>query len=284
VHDQHPAEPPHGTYPVREGVMTLPGRGTAAQPVIRRLNTLLPLSDRGVAALERVVAGRIRHADANQELVSEGHPVRSVRMILSGWLCRQKILEDGRRQIVSFILPGDTCDAHAYLLPAADHTISTLTPVVYGDLNREDYEALVASDRSLAEALCCEMLVNMASQREWAVSLGRRDALERVAHLFCELLERLRPVGLAEGNACDFPVTQLDLADATGLSAVHVNRIIQELRGTGLIALRARTLTVSDFEALKSVALFNANYLRPGRRGSPPELERDITVEGSASS
>jgi len=125
----------------------------------------------------------------------------------------------------------------------------------------------VASDRSLAEAFLCETLVNNAIQREWAINLGRRVAFERVAHLFCEIIERLRPVGMVEGNSCVMPVTQMDLADATGLSVVHLNRTVQELRASGLIVLRDRTLTITDLDALKDAALFSPSYLQLYRRG-----------------
>ncbi|MBV8702057.1 MAG: winged helix-turn-helix domain-containing protein, partial [Bradyrhizobium sp.] len=95
----------------------------------------------------------------------------------------------------------------------------------------------------------------------WAVNIGRRDALERVAHLLCEVFERLKLVGLVEGNSCAFPVTQMDLADASGLSIVHLNRTLQELRAAGLIILRERMLTINDLDALKDAGLFNPTYL-----------------------
>ena len=109
-------------------------------------------------------------------------------------------------------------------------------------------------------------VLNNAIQREWAINLGRRAALEKVAHLFCEIYERLRPVGLVDANSCSFPVTQMDLADATGLSVVHLNRTIQELRAAGLITLRERTLTIPDLDALKSAAQNSPGYLRLYRR------------------
>jgi CRP-like cAMP-binding protein len=231
------------------------------QIAIRRLNALRRLSDEGIAALERAVREGMQHIGAGEDLIREGDRVHSVRIILSGWLCRYKTLEDGRRQIVNFILPGETCDSYAYLLPVVDHSIASLTPVVYAELKRPQFETLLAHDRSVAEAFWCEALVNSAIQREWAINLGRRLALERVAHLLCELYERLRPVGLIDANSCAFPVTQMDLADATGLSVVHLNRTLQELRSSGLILLRERTLTIPDLDALKSAALFSPNYL-----------------------
>ncbi|MBR0839209.1 Crp/Fnr family transcriptional regulator [Bradyrhizobium liaoningense] len=237
------------------------------EPVFRRLNTLRPLSADGRASLEYAMLEGLQRAGSAEDLISEGDHVDSVRVVLSGWLCRYKTLEDGRRQIVNFIFPGESCDAHAFLLPVMDHSIATLTPAVYAEVKRARFESLVASDRSLAEAFWCETLVNNAIQREWAINLGRRVALERVAHLFCEIYERLRPVGMVDGNSCIMPVTQMDLADATGLSVVHLNRTVQELRACGLIVLRERTLTINDLDALKDAALFSPSYLQMYRRG-----------------
>lgn len=241
--------------------------GNVAQPVIRRLNSLRQLSREGTAFLQQAIQDGLLHAGPNEDIISEGDTVDSVRIVVSGWLSRYKMLEDGRRQIVNFVLPGDTCDAHVYLLPMMDHSIGTVTPVVYAEIKRAEFERLVERDRSLAEAFWCETMVNSAIQREWTVNVGRRVALERVAHLLCEVFERLQPVGLADGNSCAFPVTQMDLADATGLSVVHVNRTLQELRGFGLITLRDRTLTIHDLAGLQNTAMFSGDYLRTKRRG-----------------
>ena len=235
--------------------------GTQTQAVIRRLNAFRPLSGAGALALDRAIRTRIVRVGAGQDLISEGDRPDRIRIILSGWASRYKTLEDGRRQIVNFVLPGEICDAYVYLLTQMDHSIGTLTPVVYSEIEREQFEELAAGDRTLAEALWCEQLSNCAVQREWALNIGRRVALERVAHLLCEIVERLRPVGLLEGKSCVFPVTQMDMADATGLSVVHLNRTLQELRAAGLIVLRERMLTVDDLDALKNAGLFNPSYL-----------------------
>jgi len=242
------------------------GDAGLAQAVIRRFNVLRPLTAEAVAALEQAILEGLFHAGAGEDLIAEGEPVDSVRVLLSGWLFRHKTLEDGRRQIVNFVLPGETCDAYGYLLSTSDHSITTATSVAYAEIKRPRFEKLVASEQTLAEAFKCETLLGSAIQREWAINLGRRAALERVAHLFCEVYERLRPVGLVDGNSCSFPVTQMDLADATGLSVVHLNRTIQELRALGLLALRERTLTINDLDALKNAALFSPNYLQAYRR------------------
>ncbi|WP_439368397.1 Crp/Fnr family transcriptional regulator [Bradyrhizobium sp. DASA03120] len=236
--------------------------GGVAQAVLRRFNALRRLSDEDAAALERAIVEGLLRAGPGEDLITESDPVDSVCIVLSGWLLRHKTLEDGRRQIVNFILPGETGDAHAYLLSAIDHSITTATPVAYAEIKRARFEQLMAAHRTLAEAFMCETLLNSAIQREWIVNLGRRAAFERVAHLFCEIFERLRPVGLVDGNSCALPVTQTDLADATGLSVVHLNRTIQELRASGLIVLKDRTLTIGDLEALKNAAMYSPNYLR----------------------
>ena len=236
------------------------------QPVVRRLTSLRKLSETGVAVLKAAVHERIVKASPGEDLICEGDRPDSVRIFLSGWAFRYKTLEDGRRQIVSFILPGDTCDPHLHLLSAMDHSIATLTPVVYSELEGPSFERLMTADRSVGAAFHCETLAARAIQHEWAVNLGRRDALERVAHVICELFERLRVVGLVEGNSFSFPVTQTDLADATGLSTVHLNRTLQELRASGLITLKDRSLTILDLQSLANTAMFNPGYLHFDRR------------------
>lgn len=240
--------------------------GSQAQPVLRRLNALRRLSEAGVTAIKAAVRDKVLKAAAGEDLLCEGDRPDGVRLFLSGWAVRYKVLDDGRRQIVNFVLPGDSCDAHGYLFSRLDHSIATLTPVVYSELSRDVFERLVSSDVSVAEAFHCEMLAASSIQREWAISLGRRDALERVAHVICEVYERLRVVGLVDGSTFAFPVTQMDMADATGLSAVHLNRTLQELRGAGFITLKDRSLTIHDFQALSNTAMFNVNYLHLDRK------------------
>jgi CRP-like cAMP-binding protein len=235
------------------------------QAAVSRLNAFRPLSAEAGAALERSIRERILRSGAGQDLVSEGERPERVHIVLSGWLCRYKTLEDGRRQIVNLVLPGELCDSHAYLLSRMDHSIGTLTPVVYSEIERERFDELTASDQTLAEALWCGALADNSIQREWVLNIGRRVALERVAHLLCEIVERLRPVGLWDGKSCAFPITQMDLADATGLSVVHLNRTLQELRASGLIILRERLLTIHDLDALKNTGLFDPNYLHYSR-------------------
>ena len=240
--------------------------GGYEQTVLRRLNGSRRLSETGVAAVRAALREKVLKIGSGEDLVCEGDRAEKIRILLSGWACRYKMLEDGRRQIVGFVLPGNICDPFTYLFSSTDHSIGTLTPVVYSELERAHFERLIASDATVAEALHCETLAEVSIQREWTINLGRRDALERVAHVICELFERLNAVGLADGTSFAFPMTQTDLADATGLSTVHLNRTLQELRSSGLITLKDRNLTINDFRALSNAAMFNPNYLHLGRK------------------
>ena len=236
--------------------------------LIRKLEQFVRLSTSDRAMLTRAASLRVRSFGARVDITREGERPRDVHLILSGWACRYKQLEDGRRQIVSFFLPGDMCDLNVFILREMDHSIGSITEVSVADLPRDVFDEISAGYPRIATALWWETLVNAAIQREWTMNLGQRTASERMAHLLCELFFRLRLAGLTEqGTSCDFPLTQADLADATGLSKVHVNRTLQELRGAGMIILKGKTLTVPSLERLMDTALFNPNYLHMEREG-----------------
>jgi CRP-like cAMP-binding protein len=239
----------------------------AVNPLIRKLEQFVRLSpdDRGI--LERAASEHVRKFGPRADILREGDKPKDVHLILSGWACRYKQLEDGRRQVVSFFLPGDLCDLNIFILKEMDHSIGTITQVAIADLSRDFFEEIGTGYARIATALWWETLVNAAIQREWTINLGQRTASERMAHLLCEIFVRLRMAGLTEGNSCDFPLTQSDLADATGLSKVHVNRTLQELRSNELIVLKEKCLTVPNLERLMDAALFNANYLHMEREG-----------------
>ena len=198
---------------------------------------------------------------ARSDIIREGDDPRAVNVILEGWAYRYRQLKDGRRQIVSILLPGDLCDPHIFLLDRMDHTIGTITPVTLAQIPRRAMQDLSARSAVLDEALMREALATAAVQREWTVSLGRRSAIERLAHLFCEVHARLEAVGLADAAGCPFPLIQSDLADALGQTPVHINRTLQDLRGTGLISLSKRRLTIHDRAGLAEFAEFDPTYL-----------------------
>jgi CRP-like cAMP-binding protein len=237
-------------------------------PLVLKLGQFTRLSTEDKAVIERVSTERVRRHGAREDIVREGESPRDVYLMLSGWACRYKVLEDGRRQIIAFFLPGDLCDLNVFILREMDHSIGTITPVTVAELNRDSIDNMTAMHPRITQSLWWETLVNIATQREWTVNLGQRDAAERMAHLLCEIFIRLRGVGLTRTNQCDFPLTQADLADATGLSVVHVNRTLQELRAKNLIILRGKTLTIPDLNALMRISLFNPNYLHLDHEGA----------------
>src|SRR3954451_17242435 len=164
------------------------------------------------------------------DLVREGDKPDGVFLVMDGMACRHKYRANGARQIMAYLLPGDLCDLDVALLDEMDHTLTTLSACKVVRIAPETIAELMENHPRIARALRMTTLVDEATLREWLVNIGCRSALERVAHLFCELLLLLRAVVLATGDSYELPLTQADLGDTTGLSNVHVNRTFQELR------------------------------------------------------
>lgn len=228
--------------------------------LVLRLEQFTRLSDDDRRLLAAVTT-RTRRVAAREDIIREGEPARGVNVILSGWACRYKVLEDGRRQTVALFVPGDLHDVNVFILRRMDHSIGAITAVTYAEIGRETFEDIAGRHPRIMRAMWWDTLVAMATQREWTLNVGQRSALERIGHLLCELFIRLRAIGLTRGDTCEFPLTQTDIADATGLTPVHVNRTLQDMRARGLVVLRGRELTIPDLDALRSVSLFNDNYL-----------------------
>lgn len=236
--------------------------------LISKLERFTKLSADDKAMLNRLATDRVRHLGAHEDIIREGEEPLDINLVLSGWCYRHKHLEDGRRQIIAFFLPGDLCDHNIFILREMDHSVSTITPVTISAVSRQTFDEVTLNHPRITQALWWESLVAAAIQREWTVNLGQRTATERMSHLLCELFLRLQAVNLVKDNSCDFPITQAELADATGLSAVHVNRTLQELRSSGVIELKSKTLTIPDLNALMRVSMFNTNYLHLGHEGA----------------
>lgn len=228
----------------------------------RKLSAFVPLEPAAVAELDELTTQRTRTCRKGEDIISEGEDPRTVFLILEGWACRYKMLEDGRRQILALFLPGDLCDLHVYILDRMDHSIAALTPVRFSVIPPKEFDEICDAHPRAARALLWDTLVTASIQREWLVSVGQRSAVEALAHLICEVHHRMRLVGLADATArCDFPLTQHDLADIFGLTQPHISRIVAELNATGLVTLRRRQLTVHNRTKLAEFALFNPHYL-----------------------
>ncbi|WP_208697171.1 MULTISPECIES: Crp/Fnr family transcriptional regulator [unclassified Mesorhizobium] len=237
------------------------------RPLIRKLEKFTRLSQADKDMLARIGAQRIRRFAAREDIIHEGEKPEYINLINEGWACRYKVLEDGRRQIIAFFLPGDLCDLNVFILKEMDHSIGAVTPVVVSEISRPAFDEMMVGHPRITQALWWESLVAAAIQREWTVNLGQRDALERTSHLLCELFIRLEAAGCTADSSCEFPLTQNELGETLGMSAVHVNRTLQELRASNLIVLKDRTLTIPNLKALQGVALFNPNYLHLEREG-----------------
>jgi CRP-like cAMP-binding protein len=239
--------------------------------LLLRLSGPEPLSAEDAHALE-TAAGPARLHRAHEDLAREGEIATHISLLVSGFAYGCRVLPDGRRQILSYLIPGDMCDPRLLLLPTARHTVSTLTAANVVLFSRETLLTLVDRHPGLGRALCWLALQEELIAREWLVNVGQRTALERLAHLLCEIFTRMQTVGLTDGGRCELPLTQVELADTLALSTVHVNRTLQELRRQHLVSLSGGMLEILDFSALQSIAMFTPDYLQPG--GERPERVR----------
>lgn len=230
-----------------------------------RLHDFSELTDADRLALDGLLDQRQRVISPRRDVVAEGDVPRFAHVVLEGWGCRYRQLPDGRRQILSLLLPGDLFDPHPQAVARTDHAVGAITAMTVAEVAPDALAALSRDNRAIARALWWNNHVAMGTQREWIASLGLRSARERIALLFCEVHYRLRLSGRCRGPACDFPLTQADLAEATGLTPVHVNRMVQELRREGLIDWEARTLTIHDLDRLGTIASFTPAYLHLDR-------------------
>lgn len=243
----------------------------SANPLTRKLSHFIPLPRADQAVLDRLT-GHEEQFPTHADIVTEGMAPRSVFLLKEGLAVRYRLLPDGGRQIMTFLIPGDLCDYHVFLLAAMDHSIGTLTPVRIAPISRETMMDTFARHPRISAALWWSSMQEEAMLRERIVSLGRRDARGRIAYLLCELLWRHHAIGLVEGGRFSLPLTQVELGDTLGLTPVHVNKVLQEFRRRGLLTMEHRVLNVLNLDGLRSIAAFNNDYLQLG--GAPEEVAR----------
>jgi len=203
---------------------------------------------------------------AGRTIVRSGTTLSASTLLVDGIVCRYKDLADGQRQIMELHVAGDFVDLHGFLLKKLDHNVGAMTAVRVASVPHDALRGITETHPHLGRMLWFSTLLDAAIHREKILSIGRRSALARIAHIFCELLVRLRIVGLASETGYALPLTQADLADATGLTSVHVNRMLKKLRDEKLLTFRGGTVTIDDWEQLQRVAEFDPTYLHLERR------------------
>jgi len=236
----------------------------ADQDPIQRLLLKLRARDSVSAEEERVlresVSGVEEH-QAGRTLVRAGTPLSQSMLVVDGIIARYKDLADGQRQIQEVHVAGDFTDLHGFLLKRLEHNVGTLTRSRIAFFPHDAIRRITEEEPHLARLLWFSTLLDAAIQREKIVSVGRRPALARLAHLLCELKVRLEVAGLAENGTFALPLTQLDLGDASGLTSVHVNRMLKQLRDDRLVTFRGGQVTIHDWARLQQVGEFDPAYL-----------------------
>jgi CRP-like cAMP-binding protein len=233
---------------------------TALQLLARKLNSHHRLSEvhqRAILALPH----KIRRLEAQSYILREGDRPDRCAVLLQGYAVRHKSTGDGSRQILAINIPGEALDFQNLFLEEADHNVQMLSRGVVADVSREAIEALIATHSEIGRAILITTLIEASIFREWVVNVGQRDSRTRIAHLLCEFAYRLNAQELNTDGAYELPITQEQLADATGLTSVHVNRVLQALQRDGLIERDRRMIRFPSWERMQDVADFNPRYL-----------------------
>lgn len=235
--------------------MTIPD-----SPFARKLRAFVVLNDEDLTVMSGYYRRRHVYA-AGRDLVHQGEIDQPAYILASGWACSYKLLPDGGRQVIDFQIPGDFLGLRSVLFRTADHNVEPVTRIEASEIRAADLLNVFADNPRLATAVLWAMSRDEAMVVEHLVGLGRRNAAERTAHFLLELAARLKLVGLGskQGYAC--PLSQYQLADALGLSAVHVNRVLRELREAGLVTFQKGEVQFDDFERLVALADFDRGYL-----------------------
>ena len=239
--------------------------------ILRRLESRAPLSDEDRAAV-RALPFSCRTLDAATYMVREGETPEYCTLLLAGFAFRHKVTGPGQRQIMSVHMPGEFLDLQNSFLEVADHNVQALTRCEVATVPIAALQELSERRPLVGRAMWIDTLVDAAIFREWIVNVGRRSALSRLSHLLCEFALRLNAAGLGDDErGYELPMTQEQLADATGLTPVHVNRVLKEIRSLGLIDRDKRAVTILDWDRLKQVGDFTSRYLHLGV-GGPTNL------------
>ncbi len=228
--------------------------------VVRKLGRLARLDDEDRRLLASLPV-RLERVRSGRYLVREGERPDECCFLVSGYACRHKTTAAGTRQIVSFHLRGDILDIQHLLLERADHNVQAISEATIAWLPRARLLELATGRPAIGQALWRDCLIDASIFREWVLNVGRRDARSRIAHMLCEFAARCKAAGLGTGDCFDLPMTQEQIGDATGLTPVHVNRMLRALDEEGAISRVGRQMRIVDWNRMKSIADFDPAYL-----------------------
>lgn len=246
--------------------MTIPDLHPTFEKMVRRLERRSPLVQADREAL-LALPHNVKKLPAGAHVVRDGEVPNFCALLLSGFAYRYKLTGQGARQIISFQCPSEFLDLQNGLLGVADHSVQMLTEGEVALIPRSAAEGLALSRPGVTRALWIDTLIESSIFREWVVNVGRRDSRTRVAHLLCEFSLRLEEAGLAENHRYELPMTQEQLADAVGLTSVHVNRVLKQLGQEGLIRRDRRSIVIEDWNRMRRAGDFNERYLHHGGMG-----------------
>ncbi|MFB9867963.1 Crp/Fnr family transcriptional regulator [Vreelandella sulfidaeris] len=233
---------------------------SANQIMIRKLESIVTLSEEEKQALLALPI-TLMDVKSNHDIVRTGdHPTQCC-LIVEGFACVYKLTTEGKRQIMAIYVPGDLPDLQSLHLQVIDVDIVSISPCKLGFIQHQDLRDICERYPNLTAAFWRETLVQASIFREWLLNIGQREAYTRIAHLICEIMLRLHTIGLVKDNTFDMPTTQSELADATGMTQVHMNRVLQALRADGLISSAKTKLTIPSWEKLKLAGEFDPLYL-----------------------
>lgn len=228
--------------------------------LIRNLGARDELDELEISMLNRIV-GRERTVSVGHDIVSQGSRPMQSTVLLDGIAARYRVLENGKRQITAIHVPGDFVDLHAFMLKTMDHGVVALSPCKVATATHKDLTTVTETNPHLSRVLWLSTVIDGAIHREWIVAMGRRSKKAHLAHLICELFTRLALVGLVKDDTFHLPLSQTEVADALGVSLVHLNKTLQSLRSDGVVQWADRRITVLQWDRLANIGEFDDTYL-----------------------
>ncbi|MBR0690231.1 Crp/Fnr family transcriptional regulator [Bradyrhizobium manausense] len=233
---------------------------TIRAALIRRLRVSSAITDEDIKEIEALPIS-VRQYPAEMAVVRDGERATDCCLIVDGFCARSKTIASGKRQILSLHIPGEIPDLMSLFLHVMDHDLSTLTPATLGFISHDNLQKLHRRSPEVAEMFWRDTLTDAAMFREWIVNVGQRPAPARLAHVMIELRERLRLIGRLDGDSFEMPLTQEQIGEALGITAVHANRVIKQVRQDGIVEFNRGRVTVLDERKFQELADFDGRYL-----------------------